>query len=239
MERGFKRDDLKARYDVEKLVEDDWHTYEGEQVLELLLSFLPECCSQSPWLLNAGAGVYRLGMGDWREITLDLFPRPIEHSRYPVCGTVERLPIQTRSIGAVVCVGEVLNYCDPTKVLTEFSRVLVQDGNLIIDFSSSRSPRYWLEESYAKAARLVTDTYNGTPERTWVYSPEYIETLLVSLGFRVVSRTPINAWSALAKRLRVADVAAIRFQRRLKWIRPPATWADLMMIEAVATGTWK
>lgn len=236
MERGFKKGDLRPRYDVDRIDEDEWHTYEGERVLALMVKYLPDSNPLSVWLVNAGAGVYRIGLGKWREIAMDLFTTPIEGRQYAVCGNIERLPFQPHSLGAIVCVGEVLGYCDPAKVLAGFAQALVPSGYLIFDFSSSRSPRYWFREPYAKAANLVTDIYNGTPEKTWVYSPEYVEGILSTLGFSISSRTAINTWSSLAKRFQAGNSTALFIERKLKWLPPPATWADLMMIVAEASG---
>jgi ubiquinone/menaquinone biosynthesis C-methylase UbiE len=52
---------------------------------------------------------------------------------YSVCTSVERLPFRENSMGAIVCVGEVLAYCDPAAAIGEFARVLVRSGLLICD----------------------------------------------------------------------------------------------------------
>jgi SAM-dependent methyltransferase len=194
---------------------------------------LPLVHPSSKWMLNAGAGVYELGLGEWRETAVDLFDSPLKDRRYAACASVEHLPFRDRTFGAIVCVGEVLGYCDPAKAILEFARVLVPSGILFCDFASSRSLRYWWKPVYGRAADIVTDQYNGTPERVWIYSPAYLQELLQFSGFAIRSRIAIHTWSALAMRLGLDKSAAVSFQQLLEWLPSPKIWGDLMTIVAV------
>jgi SAM-dependent methyltransferase len=229
---GFERDELRSRYDVISFREDCWHAYTGEMTARILARFLPETNSASNWLLNAGAGVYEIGDSAWQEISADLFVAPIRRRTYAVCANVERLPFNAGSLGAVVCVGEVLAYCDPAAAIREFANVLAPDGLLICDFASSRSPRYWLRRPYGRAADLITDEYNGAPERTWVYDPDYVGSLLHEAGFRIREVVGTHAWSALARRAGAAPETALRLQKLMQRLPLPARLADLTTIVA-------
>lgn len=232
MRPGFKRAELRNRYDVPTFHEDDWHEYSGIRTTNILSSFLGRGHATSDWLLNAGSGVYNTGTHNWKELSVDLFSKPITPQRYPVCSTVERLPFKTGSIGGIVCVGEVLAYCDPARAFEEFSRILVPAGFLACDFGSSRSARYWLRESYGRAADLITDVYNGSPEQTWVYSPEYIKSLLNQFGFRIEAISGTHTWSTIARRTGIPPGAAVMVQRAFENFKLPTRWADLITIVA-------
>lgn len=229
---GFKRHELRDRYNVISIVEDRWHAYTGEKTAEIISRHIRQVHPSVPWLLNAGAGIYRIGAAGWREIPVDLFLSPLRHRNGAICASVERLPLKPQIIGAIVCVGEVLAYCDPAAAIREFANVLAPGGTLICDFASSRSPRYWFKQTYGRAADLITDVYNGEPERTWIYDPRYIESLLQSAGFSIERTLGIHQWSALARRAGVSADFAVTVQRLLGKVRVPPRFSDLTTIVA-------
>jgi SAM-dependent methyltransferase len=212
--------------------EDTWHTYSGEKTAEIVDSYLKTWRSSSNLLLNAGCGIYRINIQGWLELSFDLFVTPIRNHPNSVCGSAEQLPFVNSCFGGIVCVGEVLGYCDPARAIAEFSRVLVPGGILICDFGNSSSLRYWLKSSYDRSADIVTEQYNGTPERTWIYDPKYIKSLLKMNGFRIVKSKGIHTWSSLLCRLGLSINSAIFLQRRLDWLRLPTSWAALRTIVA-------
>jgi SAM-dependent methyltransferase len=229
---GFKRDQLKARYDVERIEEDAWHSYSGEKTSSLVSQCLSQRASDSRLLLNAGSGIYEIGAAEWHEVAVDIFSAPLKTKPHAICASVEALPFKDSVFGAVVCVGEVLAYCDPAAAIREFARVLVPEGLLICDFGSTRGFRYWLRPPYGRAADLVTEQYNGTPEHAWIYDPKYLSSILESLGFSVQRRLGTHTWSALARRMGLSMNNAVTLQRRFDWLRLPASCADLMTIVA-------
>jgi SAM-dependent methyltransferase len=230
---GFTRDELKPRYDVGAIREDEWHSYSGDQTTRIIQAELSTFDHPPSWLLNAGSGIYALGPHQWHEVRCDLFAAPIKGGGLSVCGSIQQLPFSDSAFGAVVCVGEVLAYCDPAATAREFARVLAPSGILISDFGSSRSMRRLLSSSFGRAADLVTDDYNGSPEKTWIYNPDYILALLANLGFRIQKTLGTHTWSALARRLGCSPRLAVSIQRRLEWLRLPAAAADVITVVAV------
>ena len=213
--------------------EDAWHAYSGHKTATFVADNLPLTAFLSGLLLNAGAGIYDLRVGNWKEIPIDIFDAPIMGRARAVCASVERLPFQTGTFAGIVCVGEVLGYCDPAMAIREFARVLAPTGILICDFGSSRSLRYLLRKEHGRSADLVTDQYNGMPERIWIYDPAYVESFLLSSGFEIKARSGSHTWSALARRMGANPSTALFIQRRLEWLKPPSAWSDLTMISAV------
>lgn len=235
MSPGFKRNELQHRYNVRTFHEDEWHAYSGHRTLQYLTQHLHNRASNSRWLLNAGAGVYEFGLSTWNEVCLDLFTTPICARQHALCASIERLPLKSSTMGAVICVGEVLGYSDPAAALAEFARVLSKSGILICDFGSSRGIRNWFTKSYGRAADLIIVDYNRTPERTWIYDPRYIDSLLHSFGFQIRIKLGTHTWSALAKRLRLSTRTALSLQRNLEGLWFPPVWADVMTIVALKT----
>ena len=233
MPPGFKPHELAARYNVESFREDEWHTYCGIKSSAFVTDNLTSCSAHSRLLLNAGSGVYQLGVNGWSETTVDLFDAPMHGRQNAVRASVENLPFESGIFGAVVCVGEVLGYCDPTKAIFEFSRVMAPAGVLIIDFGNSRSLRYLFKKQYGRAADLITDQYNGTPEAIWVYDFSYITSLLNSAQFTIKRVSGMHTWSALARRAGISAQTATHFQRRMDWLQLPNKWSDVIGIVSV------
>jgi SAM-dependent methyltransferase len=229
---GFEREELKSRYDVESVCEDPWHAYSGHRTIEIVDQHLDRSMSTSSWLLNAGSGVYEVGASRWNEISLDLFSSPIMCRKYAVCGTVEFLPFAKSVFGAIICVGEVLAYCDPARTIREFARVLDDGGILICDFGSTRSPKYWFNPTFGRAVDLVIDQYNGKPEKTWIYDPNYLYSLLKAAGFSIEVTLGIHSWSAVCRRVGISPNTAVSIERIFSWLTMPATFSDVMTIVA-------
>ena len=221
---------------MRSITEDDWHRHSGSVTASIVCEFLEDGRRQdlrSPArLLNAGAGAYELRIAGWEEFPLDLFISPIRNLPNAVCGSIEALPFVDGAFSAVVCVGEVLGYCDPAIAIKEFRRVLAPGGVLICDFASSRSARHWLTKCYGRAADLVTDQYNGTPERIWVYDPAYIQGLIAHFGMRIRAVLETHRWSALCRRLGVVSANAVRIERVLGFLSIPRGFGDIMTIVA-------
>jgi SAM-dependent methyltransferase len=230
---GFKRDDLRNRYDVSIIKEDDWHSYAGRKTSEFLTKHLAQLEPSAKRLLNAGAGVYGNSTGQSGEVSVDLFSTPIKGRTNAVCASVEMLPFSDDFFNCVLCVGEVIAYCDPAAAFAEFARVLVPKGTLICDFGNSRSVSHWFSQTFARAADLVIDEYNGTPEKIWRYDPNYISSLLKSFGFETKATSGTHTWSAIARRFGASRDSALATQKTLDWISLPANWAEVMTFVAV------
>jgi len=228
----FSRHDLERRYNVHSMREDEWHAHSGRVTACLVRGHLETARSPSILLLNAGAGVYEFPHQRWHEIALDLFIKPIKARRNAVCGSIEALPFSPQAFGAVVCVGEVVAYCDPATVFREFARALAPTGLLILDFRSTRSARYWFRRQYGRAAELATDIYNETPERTWIYDPRYIRRLLDVSGFVVRQVLGTHVWSSVLCAIGLPTSQATRIERTLPAPALLQGFADLVTIVA-------
>ncbi len=229
---GFRREELRSRYAVSSFIEDDWHTYCGEQTAKIVSDHLKTPHSNSRWLLNAGSGIYELPLESWSVVSIDLFFEPIRNRQLSICASVEHLPFAAATFGGIVCVGEVLGYCDPAKAIPEFARILAPSGKLLLDFGSTFSSRHWFSHSYGRAADQTVVPYNGSMERIWNYSPAYLASLLHSYGFEITNQIGLNGWSALLQRLGVSVHSALRIERTLSQILLPKRWADIMTVVA-------
>ena len=229
---GFKRDELRARYAVSAIHEDQWHSFGDQWRREFVKFAIPSSAKNDGRLLNAGSGIYALNLSSWEEVAIDLFNEPLLDRKLAVCGNVANLPFCECAFDAVVCTGEVLGYCDPPRAIAEFSRVIRPCGMLLCDFGSTRSSRYWMKKAYGRASDLVTVEYNGEPERIWIYDPKYILSLLRQFGFRVIARYGIYGWATLLARLGAAPSFAVRAEWLQRIMPFPAGSADIAVIVA-------
>jgi SAM-dependent methyltransferase len=219
------------------MLEDDWHAYTGDQTQKIIAEQVGAGKAPIKRVLNAGAGVYALPLCSQQEVSVDLFIAPIRAHSASVCATIEHLPFRDGTFDAIVCVGEVLGYCDPGTAIREFARLMTPDGILICDFSSSRSPRNWFRRPYGRAADLTVDEYNGAPEKIWFYDPKYICSLITFSGFIVKKKIGIHTISAVARRMGVARSTALRLQRAWSWLPSQNRWSDITTIVAVRSSS--
>jgi hypothetical protein len=138
---GFKRDDLRNRYDVSAIEEDDWHTYSGRRTSEFLTKQLALLGASANRLLNAGAGVYGNTTGQSSEISVDLFSTPMKGRKNAVCASIEKLPFSDGSFSCVLCVGEVLAYCDPAAAFAEFAILEIAEASVTGSAAPSHGPQ--------------------------------------------------------------------------------------------------
>jgi SAM-dependent methyltransferase len=232
MPPGFRREQLRERYDVAAFQEDSWHAYCGQETRRIINSALSRPTTPSNRLLNAGSGVYRLDVPGWDELAVDIFETPLGGRGNTFCASIESLPIDQETFGAIVCVGEVLGYCDPQLAIKEFGRILQRKGSLVCDFGSSLSFRYQMRECHGREADIVSDEYNGTAERVWIYNPRFIRRLLRANGFEVIREYGTHTWSSLATRIGASKARATEFQRSMDWMPLPKRWADVCTIIA-------
>jgi SAM-dependent methyltransferase len=229
-QRGLARRDIAVRYDVTDIREDAWHSYADAERIRLVKTNLADTRIAPRLILNAGAGVYSLKVSGWQEIRLDLFRSPLKGDPRSVCGTILNLPFSDFTFGAIVCIGEVLGYCDPAQAVPELSRVLAVGGLLIFDFASTRSPRFWLSSTYGRAADLITVDYNGCLERIWAYDPSYVRTLARQAGLSIICERRIMGWAAAIKRIGLKVETALYVEEKFnRWIGTAAL-GDLSII---------
>lgn len=233
MPPGFAKIDLQARYGVRFPGEDGWHSYSDLKTKQLITDQLGTARIAPPLILNAGSGGHSLNQSKYQEVSVDLFPSQFVDRGNSVCASVTQLPFASSSFGLIVCVGEVLGYCDPASAIAELARVLSKSGTLICDFGSTTSFRYRFTKTFARAAEMTTDWYNGSTENIWIYSPEYIQALLSEHGFSIAAQFGTHYWSAVARRFGASPELSVVLERRLGWIRAPLSWADLRTIVAV------
>lgn len=199
---------------------DHWHQWSYYQLKNYLshIRFLG-----SEHVLNAGSGGNSYGI-ECNMTHVDIAEEKLKGIPNSVISSVEAMPFSSEIFDKIICVGSVINYCDASAVIAEFSRVLKRNGNLILEFESSGGFEYKGMPIYKKSAGVVTVKFQGEDHVQWLYSLPYIKKLLVANSFSIDDIFPYQILSSLALHFSKDESSAVRFSRfdkiarKLPWI---------------------
>jgi SAM-dependent methyltransferase len=177
--------------------------------------------------LNVGAGCIEYVIPGMTEISVDLFANPISDRPHPVCANVESLPFSNCSFDRVICLGEVLGYCDPQIAIKEMTRSLKPGGQIIFDYWSTRDIKKFITLSDRKAVDLFKDIYNGSEEVIWRYDGNYIREILDYNLIQIDQIHKIHNWSSVGKMLKMSDDVSLFLESALQLISSP--WSALTL----------
>ena len=127
-------------------------------------------------------------------------------------------PIQTLcrfSVGFVqvqcgLCVGSVINYCDPLLVISEISRVLKPNAVSVLDFEQSRSYQF-IGSVFNRNAKIITSFNSGIDDRIWVFSERLIRSYCKMHGLEILDVHYFHLLTPLIYRLCKDENKAARF----------------------------
>ncbi len=197
-------------------VDDPWHTKTFEMINNTVhtwlgaLDILPE-----HKVLNAGAGNTRYNI-NCTKYDCDVSESLLVDSDNPIIASIEDIPVSNSFFNGCICVGSVINYCDAATVIGELSRVLSDDGFLILEFESSDSAEFLFTKKYHKSVTSMIYSYNHTDHQLWLYSEAYIRSLLKASGLDIIKTDRFHTVSSLHYRcFKNQDKAAkyIKFDR--------------------------
>ena len=157
-----------------------------------VLSYLKLATHPSKILdVGCGTGIAAEKLRVYGEVYgLDISPKSIDEAkRYSRCdkcyvGIAEELPFSNNLFDVVVCTEVIEHLLDPIKALSEFNRVLLEGGILII---STPNPWYWsviLNKIMAKLRRYQS-TVTGQIVENFL-SMRYLQNLLTENGFEII-----------------------------------------------------
>ncbi len=177
---------------------DPWHAHTRRYVHRITHDWFSEFNRRTDVrLLNAGSGGSNYGI-PVPMVHYDLMALPSIPNGEFVQGDVEQIPFPDASFNAVFCVGSVLNYCDPTRCLSEISRVLLPGGFVILEYERSGSAEYiWQRGFGSSAARFVT-FFGQETTYVWAYGDRFINGIIAVNGLKIVRSRWLHCLSALA-----------------------------------------
>lgn len=169
-------------------------------------------------VLNAGSGDTNYGIDNCRSVNLDIVESKVSKLKNSIVADLEKLPFADETFTHIICVGSVINYCDPIISISELSRVLKYNGKLLIDFDSTDSHEFMFSEKYCSATSFIDTFYNGLPDHLFIYSRNYIRNILALNSLTVSREKPYHIISPL-----------IYFLTRSEQLSGVFGWFDLLI----------
>jgi hypothetical protein len=181
---------------------DKWHLITKKMITDFVKnSFSKMPNARNLKILNAGSAGYSYGLNEKQIFHIDIAQNKIAHLPNSRVVDIHDLSSLPEKYGLILCVGSVINYCDPIKVINEFAKFLQSNGYVIIEFENSHTLELIGKRSFNKKATYVKTFYNGSSESIWFFSETYIKELLVLHGFKIISIKRCHIFSPLVYRV--------------------------------------
>lgn len=168
---------------------DPWHDYSQK----IIASYIKhKNIFKNSIVLNAGSAGNTYGIECSLMYHVDIAEEKIKNIDNAVIASIEKMPFDNLFFDNILCVGSVLNYCDALMALSELSRVLKPNGNLILEYESSWGFEYLFKDCYKTDACIITTEYIEKKHDQWLYSPQYILQILKTCDFKIVEKYPFH-----------------------------------------------
>jgi len=156
-----------------------WHFVNQKEIVKFIRKLN---LKQNYNILNAGSG------GNNYELDIDMYHVDIAENKiskyqYYIVSNIEKMPFTNEYFDVALCVGSVINYCDAIATIHELSRVIKHKGLLILEFENSFSFEFKNTDAFKSNASVITTTYFNKPHIMWVYSLDYIISILSNYNF--------------------------------------------------------
>lgn len=193
---------------------DPWHSYTRNKEKSIIEMWLANNQSVEKTVLNAGSGGTEYNLPCCDIIHLDIIREYIDRFERYIVGSIEKIPLPEKSVDGIICVGSVINYADAQRSISEFSRVLRDDGFLILEFERSESAEFLWTGDHGRDIFPKQYNYNGQEHYLWLYSEKHVLDMLRYYGFRVEKRERIHTLSSLLNRFGMSEAKAAAYARR-------------------------
>lgn len=199
---------------------DIWHSWTYSIINNYVQDTLTSLdLSNGQIILNAGCGRTTYDSAGTM-IYMDIVEEYVSGFDNGLVASVESIPLNDSSINVVICVGSVVNYADIQKVFSEFSRILVPGGYLILEYERSNSAEFILDKNYANTVFLKKYHYNEQIHNLFMYDERFVLSLSDYYGFSVVKKHRFHVISSLLYRLGISENKAAQFSSLDKFTQP-------------------
>jgi hypothetical protein len=212
--------------------DDGWNAYKHQEIERFILKTGLDIVRGAQRTLDAGAGDSTYHWMPPRCISLDRYKFQLTRKANAVVGDIERMPFSDSAFDLVICVGSVLNYLSAAEAMNEIARIIASQGYLFLHFESSKSFEQIFSRSWGALAYFNKTTNGSQTDYVWVYSPNYILSLLRALRFHVIEQARFHILSALACRFGIHQRYACHLAGLDKVAKSLSYFADDIVILA-------
>jgi SAM-dependent methyltransferase len=193
---------------------DKWHSVVKRNIDRFISSVINDIQDIAKYkILNAGSGGNNYNIPEKNILHIDIAETKLKGLPNAIVADVQNIPLNGNQFDLTICVGSVINYCDPIIVLKEFERLSKSGGYLILEFENSYTLELIGKASFNKRAVLVKTFYNGDSENLWFFSESYILELAHLSGYRLLSSKRFHIISPLIYRITKNDRLASKFAK--------------------------
>jgi SAM-dependent methyltransferase len=215
MESSIEPADVKSRakgaYDAIQVIwpqTDKWSSHTKKVLEEIVRLTVPK---NDSIVLNAGCGGNDYGIGRTTPIcvNLDISLRQCRDVRQSVVADVESLPFASNIFDVVLCVGAVINYCEPYVAIPELFRVVKPGGLVVIDFETTQSAELLFSSHWGKRVSVIERKYADRSDKTLLFSIEHIKRIVEQYG--IVNKahryhTATATWLRATQKVQIPDI---------------------------------
>jgi SAM-dependent methyltransferase len=208
IEPGDVKSRAKSAYDATQVIwpqTDKWSSHTKKVLEEVVRRIIPR---NESIILNAGCGGNDYDIGQTTPIcaNLDISFRQCQDVRQSVVADIESIPFTDGVFDVVLCVGAVINYCEPYVAIPELFRVAKPGGLVIIDFETTQSAELLFSGHWGKRVSVIERKYADRSDKTLLFSVEHIKRIVKQSG--IINKVR-RYHTATAVWLRASQVAHI------------------------------
>ena len=180
---------------------DKWYSYTYSQILNYLNNISKKHnFTKETTILNAGSGGNSYNIPGIH-YHVDIAESKLIDIPNSYFGNIEDLPFADYMFDACICVGSVINYCDVMLAVEEMGRVLKKKGLLILDYDQSYNYEFLGTSHFGKTADIIETFNSGYIDKTWIFSPKYISSILKRQNFSILDIQYYHLLSSLGYRI--------------------------------------
>lgn len=197
---------------------DNWHEKTFKTINSYVKSWLSKNTKKDLTILNVGSGKTSYNFKKLNIIYMDIIEDYVKNFDNYIVGSIDDIPLPNNSVDIIICVGSVINYTDALKSISEFHRILKNDGILILEFERSNSAEFLGTKNYLCPIFMKKYTYNNQEHLLWMYSETYILSLMKSFHFQIINKYRFHTFSSLLYRLGLEDGKAANYIKYDKYL---------------------
>lgn len=199
---------------------DRWYSYTHNEIMKYIEKFKKKYFIDNSFkIVNIGSAGNEYDVPG-EHYHVDIAEEKIKNCARFYVESAEKLPFTDNYFDAGLCVGSVINYCDPLLVISEISRVLKPNAVFVIDFEQSRSYQF-VGSSFNCNARIITSFNSGTDDRIWIFSERLIRSYCKMYGLKILNCHYFHLLTPLVYRICKDENKAAHFafaDKVLRWI---------------------